>query len=156
MGPQLHRAAVVCGCVLGCGSLASLYQGGCRRESTAGRDSLSQEFIAGRSWWRFVAPCVASNSASLIELSRCLCAVLHHWLSAATPVCSCCRLCDGWLQTLVRCSRSSSLLVLVEVRFFPRTVLCSFLVVAALPSGLRCIAWLLCSSGVSQNCLLLS
>ncbi|MQM17990.1 hypothetical protein Taro_050972, partial [Colocasia esculenta] len=34
---------------------------------------------------------------------------------------------------------------------FPRTVLCSFLVVAAFPSGLRCIAWLLCSGGVSQN-----
>ncbi|MQL85288.1 hypothetical protein Taro_017802 [Colocasia esculenta] len=28
---------------------------------------------------------------------------------------------------------------------FPKTVLCTFLVVAALPSGLRCIAWLLCS-----------
>ncbi|MQL97602.1 hypothetical protein Taro_030301 [Colocasia esculenta] len=39
---------------------------------------------------------------------------------------------------------------------FPRSVLCSFLVVATLPSGLRCIAWLLCSGGVSQNCLLFS
>ncbi|MQL94420.1 hypothetical protein Taro_027080 [Colocasia esculenta] len=27
----------------------------------AGRDSLSQEFVAGWSWWRFVAPCVASS-----------------------------------------------------------------------------------------------
>ncbi|MQL94012.1 hypothetical protein Taro_026662, partial [Colocasia esculenta] len=27
----------------------------------AGRDSLSQEFVAGRLWWRFVAPCVASS-----------------------------------------------------------------------------------------------
>ncbi|MQL73287.1 hypothetical protein Taro_005618 [Colocasia esculenta] len=36
VGPQLGRAAVVCGCVLGCGSLASLYWGGCRRESAAG------------------------------------------------------------------------------------------------------------------------
>ncbi|MQL75788.1 hypothetical protein Taro_008149 [Colocasia esculenta] len=26
-----------------------------------GRDSLSQEFVAGRLWWRFVAPCVASS-----------------------------------------------------------------------------------------------
>ncbi|MQM01590.1 hypothetical protein Taro_034348 [Colocasia esculenta] len=26
-----------------------------------GRDSLSQEFIAGQLWWRFVAPCVASS-----------------------------------------------------------------------------------------------
>ncbi|MQM20380.1 hypothetical protein Taro_053398, partial [Colocasia esculenta] len=34
---------------------------------------------------------------------------------------------------------------------FSRTMLCSFLVVTALPSGLRCIAWLLCSGGVSQN-----
>ncbi|MQM07968.1 hypothetical protein Taro_040822, partial [Colocasia esculenta] len=25
------------------------------------RDSLSQEFVVGRSWWRFVAPCVASS-----------------------------------------------------------------------------------------------
>ncbi|MQM19806.1 hypothetical protein Taro_052817 [Colocasia esculenta] len=27
----------------------------------AGRDSLSQEFVAGRSWWRFVAPFIASS-----------------------------------------------------------------------------------------------
>ncbi|MQM08476.1 hypothetical protein Taro_041333, partial [Colocasia esculenta] len=33
---QLGRSAVVCGCVLGCDSLASLYRGGCRRESAAG------------------------------------------------------------------------------------------------------------------------
>ncbi|MQM14381.1 hypothetical protein Taro_047310 [Colocasia esculenta] len=26
-----------------------------------GRDSLSQEFVVGRSWWRFVASCVASS-----------------------------------------------------------------------------------------------
>ncbi|MQL74887.1 hypothetical protein Taro_007259 [Colocasia esculenta] len=26
-----------------------------------GRDSLSQKFVAGRSWWRFVTPCVASS-----------------------------------------------------------------------------------------------
>ncbi|MQM10147.1 hypothetical protein Taro_043036 [Colocasia esculenta] len=36
MGPQVDRAAVVCGCVHGCGSLDSLYRGGCRRESVAG------------------------------------------------------------------------------------------------------------------------
>ncbi|MQM02551.1 hypothetical protein Taro_035319 [Colocasia esculenta] len=35
VGPQLGRAAVVCGCVLGCDSLALLYRGGCRRESAA-------------------------------------------------------------------------------------------------------------------------
>ncbi|MQL74792.1 hypothetical protein Taro_007166 [Colocasia esculenta] len=28
---------------------------------SSGRDSLSQEFIAGRLWWWFVAPCVASS-----------------------------------------------------------------------------------------------
>ncbi|MQL86990.1 hypothetical protein Taro_019524 [Colocasia esculenta] len=26
------------------------------------RDSLSQEFVAGQSWWQFVAPCVASST----------------------------------------------------------------------------------------------
>ncbi|MQM01031.1 hypothetical protein Taro_033779 [Colocasia esculenta] len=36
-----------------------------------GRDSLSQEFIAGRSWWRFVAPCIASSSVP----SCCFCNV---------------------------------------------------------------------------------
>ncbi|MQM18743.1 hypothetical protein Taro_051738, partial [Colocasia esculenta] len=36
VGPQLGQAAVVCGCVLSCGSLASLYRGGCRWESAAG------------------------------------------------------------------------------------------------------------------------
>ncbi|MQM12535.1 hypothetical protein Taro_045454 [Colocasia esculenta] len=30
--------------------------------SWACRDSLSQEFVAGRSWWRFVVPCVASSA----------------------------------------------------------------------------------------------
>ncbi|MQL99465.1 hypothetical protein Taro_032197 [Colocasia esculenta] len=35
-----------------------------RRHSHLGRDSLSQEFVAGRSWWRFVAPCVASSNIS--------------------------------------------------------------------------------------------
>ncbi|MQL95386.1 hypothetical protein Taro_028051 [Colocasia esculenta] len=47
-------------------------------------------------------------------------------------------------------------LVLLAAPFLLGAVLCSFLVVAALPSRLRCIAWLLCSGGVSQNCLLLS
>ncbi|MQL78313.1 hypothetical protein Taro_010734 [Colocasia esculenta] len=28
---------------------------------SSGRDLLSQEFVAGRLWWRFVAPCVASS-----------------------------------------------------------------------------------------------
>ncbi|MQM20263.1 hypothetical protein Taro_053281, partial [Colocasia esculenta] len=36
MGPQLGRTAVICGCVLGCGSLASLYRRSCRWESAAG------------------------------------------------------------------------------------------------------------------------
>ncbi|MQM23901.1 hypothetical protein Taro_056971, partial [Colocasia esculenta] len=36
VGPQLSRAAVVCGCVLGCDSLDSLYRGGCRQESAVG------------------------------------------------------------------------------------------------------------------------
>ncbi|MQL90181.1 hypothetical protein Taro_022759, partial [Colocasia esculenta] len=27
----------------------------------AGRDSLSQEFVSGWLWWRFVAPCIASS-----------------------------------------------------------------------------------------------
>ncbi|MQM16828.1 hypothetical protein Taro_049790, partial [Colocasia esculenta] len=36
VGPQLGRAAVVCGCVLCCDSLASLYQGGNSQESTVG------------------------------------------------------------------------------------------------------------------------
>ncbi|MQM13227.1 hypothetical protein Taro_046154 [Colocasia esculenta] len=43
----------------------------CRRSSLSdghgggllrGRDSLSQKFIAGRSWWRFVALCLANSS----------------------------------------------------------------------------------------------
>ncbi|MQL77144.1 hypothetical protein Taro_009547 [Colocasia esculenta] len=36
-----------------------------------GRDSLSQEFVAGRLWWWLVPPCVASSSALLLKLSRC-------------------------------------------------------------------------------------
>ncbi|MQL80411.1 hypothetical protein Taro_012854 [Colocasia esculenta] len=36
--------------------------------------------------------CTSSySSTSLLELSRCLCAMLHRWLSAATPGCGCCR-----------------------------------------------------------------
>ncbi|MQL86934.1 hypothetical protein Taro_019458, partial [Colocasia esculenta] len=34
---------------------------GSPRLLSSGRDSLSQEFVAGRSWWRFVAPCVSSS-----------------------------------------------------------------------------------------------
>ncbi|MQM00113.1 hypothetical protein Taro_032845 [Colocasia esculenta] len=73
-----------------------------------------------------------------------LCAMLHRWLSAATPVCGCCRLCVGWLRTLVRCSQSSSMFGSGGSEVFPRTVLCSFLVVAALPSGLSCAGGTLC------------
>ncbi|MQL97328.1 hypothetical protein Taro_030021 [Colocasia esculenta] len=35
----------------------------------AGRDSLSQEFVAGWSWWRFVEPCVASSVSCERECS---------------------------------------------------------------------------------------
>ncbi|MQL96729.1 hypothetical protein Taro_029407 [Colocasia esculenta] len=84
-----------------------------------------------------VWPCVlvhrwalcSAQSSSLLKLSRCLCAVLHRWLSAVTPVCGCCRLCAGSLRTLVRCSRSSSLLVLVE-RFVVRVSFPCFSLVA--------------------------
>ncbi|MQM01281.1 hypothetical protein Taro_034034 [Colocasia esculenta] len=31
-----------------------------------GRDSLSQEFVTGRSWWRFVVPCIASSVSALV------------------------------------------------------------------------------------------
>ncbi|MQM05716.1 hypothetical protein Taro_038529, partial [Colocasia esculenta] len=40
-----------------------------------GRDSLSQEFVAGRSWWRFIAPCVASSVASFPTGSECVAVV---------------------------------------------------------------------------------
>ncbi|MQM08994.1 hypothetical protein Taro_041853 [Colocasia esculenta] len=30
----------------------------------AGRDSLSQEFVVGRLWWWFIAPCVANSVSS--------------------------------------------------------------------------------------------
>ncbi|MQL89711.1 hypothetical protein Taro_022290 [Colocasia esculenta] len=33
------------------------------------RDSLSQEFVAGRSWWRFVVPCLASSVSCERECS---------------------------------------------------------------------------------------
>ncbi|MQM03944.1 hypothetical protein Taro_036734 [Colocasia esculenta] len=44
------------------------------------RDSLSQEFVAGRSWWRFIAPCVASSVDSFpvgseCEMQECVAAV---------------------------------------------------------------------------------
>ncbi|MQL68383.1 hypothetical protein Taro_000681 [Colocasia esculenta] len=35
----------------------------------AGRDSLSQEFVVGRSWWRFVVRCVASSVSCERECS---------------------------------------------------------------------------------------
>ncbi|MQM23768.1 hypothetical protein Taro_056838, partial [Colocasia esculenta] len=59
VGPQLGRAAVVCGCVLGCGSLASLYRGGCRQESAAGE--LEEWTVCpplSCLWWWLVCSCV--------------------------------------------------------------------------------------------------
>ncbi|MQL89705.1 hypothetical protein Taro_022281 [Colocasia esculenta] len=35
----------------------------------ASRDSLSQEFVVGRSWWRFVAPCIANSVSCEHECS---------------------------------------------------------------------------------------
>ncbi|MQL94509.1 hypothetical protein Taro_027167, partial [Colocasia esculenta] len=194
----------------------------------AGRDSLSQEFVSGQSWWRFVAPCVASGVscerecsftvASFPAGSECVAAAA----GGACCECGCCfaRAAVGFVldlhvrvgvsrrlrepacgvaftgaglwsaepvevgifaraKQMLVCSRSSSLLVLVEVRFpqncvvlvsgccgialwvevhrlaavfwwcFPElfvVVLVSvvWLVTVALPSRLRCIAWLSC------------
>ncbi|MQM18098.1 hypothetical protein Taro_051083 [Colocasia esculenta] len=39
----------------------------------------------------------SAQSTSLLELSRCLYAVLHRWLSAATPGYGCCHPCADWL-----------------------------------------------------------
>ncbi|MQM20109.1 hypothetical protein Taro_053124 [Colocasia esculenta] len=286
MGPQLSRAVVVCGCVLGCDSLASLYRGGCRRELAAGvregwtglavagvccrtvvvaacspciassvkceREHLYRElrvaflqvlevvsfpagsecelqesvaadagcaccerghwfvhaavgfavglhvyvgvsrrlreptcgvaFTSARLWsaepvegvlallavplllgcvlvgypllvgvcpywmspycwgvccWLFVWPCMpvhrwalySAQSTSLLELSRCLCAVLHRWLSAATPGCGASLGCSVfWCGFPV-------LLVVVLVRFALRTVSGLFLSVVVLPQG---------------------
>ncbi|MQL77538.1 hypothetical protein Taro_009963, partial [Colocasia esculenta] len=127
---------------------------------SSGRDSLSQEFVAGWLGWRFVARCVANSvSWSERELQEC---------TAAVVVCTCCergccfaRVAVGFVCSLrvLRCSRSSSLLVLVEVRFPQNCVVlvsgcCGialwvevsvvWLVAVALPSRLRCIAWLPC------------
>ncbi|MQM18824.1 hypothetical protein Taro_051821 [Colocasia esculenta] len=50
VGPQFGRTAVVV-VVLCCGSLASLYQGGCRQESTAGERERWTTVPWCRSWW---------------------------------------------------------------------------------------------------------
>ncbi|MQM21810.1 hypothetical protein Taro_054855 [Colocasia esculenta] len=102
----------------------------------AGGDSLSQEFVAGRSWWQFVVPCVASSVSCLRirgwwhDLRGSLAGVrevgsLQWWLAfqqgpsvlllllgvrAASVVVV------SLMLRLGSCSRSSSLLVLVEVR----------------------------------------
>ncbi|MQL94875.1 hypothetical protein Taro_027539, partial [Colocasia esculenta] len=49
---------------------------------SSGRDLLSQEFIVGRLWWRFVTPCVASSVASFpagfeCELQESVAAAAH-------------------------------------------------------------------------------
>ncbi|MQM16823.1 hypothetical protein Taro_049784, partial [Colocasia esculenta] len=173
MGPQLGRAAVVCGCVLGCGSLASLYLGSltwslrcfvsffvlagvCRGFASAfccsgltlvvGRDvalfaSTLLEFLLlwlVRDWWLDLqqGPSVSCGRVLLLLLG----------VHAASVVA---------ISLVLRLGSSSACASVLPEFFsvgsgggeiFPRTVLCSFLVVVALPSGLRlrCIAWSPC------------
>ncbi|MQL89707.1 hypothetical protein Taro_022289, partial [Colocasia esculenta] len=98
----------------------------------------------------------SAQLASLLELSRC-------FVCRVAPLVERCDTCL-WLLSALCWLVVDSGEVLPEFfsagsgggEVFPRTLLCSFLVVAALPSRLRCIAWLLCSGSVFQNCLLLS
>ncbi|MQM00634.1 hypothetical protein Taro_033366 [Colocasia esculenta] len=50
------------GACFGDSGLTWLYRCSVSFSTSAGRDSLHQEFVAGQSWWRrFVVPCVASS-----------------------------------------------------------------------------------------------
>ncbi|MQM02955.1 hypothetical protein Taro_035727 [Colocasia esculenta] len=239
MGPQFGRTAVFDGCVLGYGSLASLYRGGCRQESAANvlevwmtfvltwflgvsrgdtwfilpdlvevqdvgacvvrllshvvalvfrellclngcmprcllphvfdsagsarvvfgltqvvveallcRDLLSQEFIAGRSWWQFVAPCIANSVSwsecelpeSVVAVAGCACCEHGCWFTRAAVgfVCA--------LHVFDVVVRAKQMLVCCVAPLVEHCDNCLWLL-------LRCIAWLLCSGGVSQNCL---
>ncbi|MQM23507.1 hypothetical protein Taro_056572, partial [Colocasia esculenta] len=110
--------------------------------------------------WLCVWPCVpvrrwvlcSTQLTSLLELSRCF--VCH--VARLVERCDTCL----WLLSALCWLVANSGEVLPKFfsvgsgggEVFSRTVLCLFLVVAALPSGLRCIAWLLCSGGASLGC----
>ncbi|MQL70719.1 hypothetical protein Taro_003037 [Colocasia esculenta] len=168
--PALLHCRVVCFCVVGVPA------------ALAGRDSLSQEFVAGRSWWRWLAfqqgpsvlllllgaravskvvvfACAAVGfvvnlrvhvlallaapscwSVSLLDVPFLLGSLQHLFVVVVGLVLTGCELCES-------SSPSGTAFVVVEVIHCVASLVevsVVWLVVVALTSRLRCIAWLSC------------